>query len=107
MRTANGNPFNTFVSVINHEPSAKALRVRFREGRNGREVAGFNLFLSPYDMWTGALVSTGDGAKVITTDNSCTNPPFAAAGATREMAFSSAAYSGCERRWMARAATHA
>jgi hypothetical protein len=94
VRAANGNPFNTFVSVVNHHTSTKALRVRFREGRNGREVAGFNLFLSPYDTWTAALVATADGAKVITTDNSCTNPPFAAAGGTRELAFSSAAYSG-------------
>jgi hypothetical protein len=94
VRTANGNPFNTFVSVINHEATTKAVRVRFREGRNGREVANFNLFLSPYDTWTAALVATGDGAKAISTDNSCTNPPFAAAGSVREMVFSSAAYSG-------------
>jgi len=94
VRSTNGNPFNTFISVINHEATTKALRVRFREGRNGREVANFNLFLSPYDTWTGALVATGDGAKVISTDNSCTNPPFAPSGSAREVVFSSAAYSG-------------
>ena len=94
VRSANGNPFNTYVSVINHEPTTKALRVRFREGKNGREVAGFNLFLSPYDAWTASLVPTTDGAKAVTTDNSCTNPPFAAAGSQRELAFSSALYSG-------------
>jgi hypothetical protein len=94
VRSADGNPFNTYVSVINHEATTKALRVRFREGRNGREVAGFNLFLSPNDAWTTSLVPTADGAKAVTTDNSCTNPPFAGAGGQRELVFSSASYSG-------------
>src|SRR5258708_10718481 len=90
VRSVNGNAFNTYVSVINHEATAKALRVRFREGLNGREVAGFNLFLSPFDAWTGSLVPTGDGAKVVTTDNSCTNPPFTASGGRTELVFSHA-----------------
>ena len=94
VRSAGGNPFNTYVSVVNHEATTKALRVRFREGRNGREVAGFNLFLSPFDAWAASLVPTADGAKVVTIDNSCTNPPFAAAGGQRELVFSTALYSG-------------
>ena len=36
-------------------PEAKVIRVRFREGRNGREVLGFNLYLAPNDVWSGAL----------------------------------------------------
>jgi hypothetical protein len=94
VRSVNGNAFNTYVSVINHEATTKALRVRFREGLNGREVAGFNLFLSPFDAWTGSLVATADGAKVVTTDNSCTNPPFTASLGQREMVFSRALYTG-------------
>ncbi len=94
VRSAAGNPFNTYVSVINHEATTKALRVRFREGKNGREVAAFNLFLSPFDAWTGSLVPTADGAKVITTDHSCTNPPFSGSGGLRELVFSGASYSG-------------
>src|SRR5258708_2308798 len=76
VRSVNGNAFNTYVSVINHEATTKALRVRFREGLNGREVAGFNLFLSTFDTWTGSLVPTADVAKVVTTDNSCTTTTF-------------------------------
>ena len=33
--SAGGNAFNTYLSVVNHGVDAKALRVRFREGRNG------------------------------------------------------------------------
>lgn len=94
VRSAAGNPFNTLVSVINHEATPKVLRVRFREGRNGHAVANFNLYLSAYDMWTASVVPTGDGAKLVTGDQSCVNPAFAAAGGRRELAFSSAPYSG-------------
>ena len=70
----------TLVTVVNGTNVAKAVRVRFLEGYNAREVLGFNLFLSEYDVWT-AIVFTltdagiaGDGAAVVTTDRSCTAP---------------------------------
>lgn len=70
------NPFNTYLSIVNHAGDAKALRVRVREARNSREVASFNLFLSPNDAWTGAVVpvaSTG-GTQIVTADRSCLSP---------------------------------
>lgn len=70
-QSASGNPFNTYISVVNHAADAKAVRVRFREGRNGAEVRSFNLFLSPNDMWTGAVVPSGPGAMAISSDRSC------------------------------------
>lgn len=90
--TRNGN--NTLLSVVNTTGNAKAVKVRFLEGQNSREVLDFNLYLSPYDVWTAALL---DGSVVdtncdidnglglgengqcgvphlLTTDTSCTVP---------------------------------
>ena len=68
------NGFATLVSVTNTQNNTKMLKVRFREGMNGREVSNFNLFLAPEDTWTGAVVETADGARIITNDNSCVTP---------------------------------
>lgn len=75
-QSAEGNAFNTYVSVVNHAADAKALRVRFREGRLGKEVLAFNLFLGANDVWTGAVVPTPGGARLFSSDISCTDPPF-------------------------------
>jgi hypothetical protein len=79
-----GNAFNTFISVVNTTTDVKVVKVRFREGKNSAEVLDFNLYLSPNDVWTGAVVpSTSDvtsPAMLVTTDKSCTNPPIPAAG---------------------------
>lgn len=79
------NGFNTYMSIVNTTTDAKVLKVRFREGRASQEVIDFNLYLSPNDVWTAAVVpvdATNDSAaKVITFDKSCTNPAFPAGGA--------------------------
>ncbi len=79
----NGNAFNTLMSVVNTTASTKAIKVRFREGRNSAEVLDFNVFLSPFDVWTASITpgdvitgSTEWGAKIATADNSCTIPTF-------------------------------
>ena len=72
---AAGNAYNSLLSVVNTTSSAKAVKVRFLEGRNSREVLDFNLFLSSFDVWTAGIIPTsGGGAQVITHDNSCTIP---------------------------------
>jgi len=81
---------DTYLSVVNTTNSTKAVKVRFTEGKNSREVLDFNLYLSPYDVWTGAVVNTDTGAKLITADNSCTAPAIPAGG----VAFTNIAYSG-------------
>jgi hypothetical protein len=73
--TVNGGN-TTLVSVVNTTGAGKAVKVRFVEGKNSREVLDFNLYLSPYDVWTGsvfAIDATGP-AHLITADNSCTAP---------------------------------
>jgi hypothetical protein len=88
--------------VVNTSDKVKALKIRFSEGKNARELLDFNIYLDAFDVWTAALIpiiSTvttvgGDYAgqesvKLITADNSCVIPaingqeflPFAFTGA--------------------------
>jgi hypothetical protein len=67
----------TLISVVNTTGRTKAVKVRFLEGRNSREVLDFNLYLSPFDVWTASLTDIGNatGPGVLrTTDTSCTVP---------------------------------
>lgn len=98
----------TLLSVVNTTNNAKIVKVRFLEGKNSKEVLDFNLFLSPFDVWTGAVVPATSaaaanlpgytnpavdalgGAMLVTADRSCTNPKVPAVGA----AFRNFAYSG-------------
>jgi hypothetical protein len=79
--TVNGDQ-QTLLSVINTTSVGKAVKVRFLEGYNSREVLDFNLFLSPFDVWTATVFGLSDagiaglGAGIFTTDNSCTAPGF-------------------------------
>src|SRR5204863_9456876 len=78
---AAGNAYNSLLSVVNTDSSAKAVKVRFLEGRNSREVLDFNLFLSKHDVWTAAILpSSSGGALVGTLDKSCTLPPIPSGG---------------------------
>ena len=73
--TVNGGN-QTILSVVNTAPEVKAVKVRFLESRNSREVLDFNLYLSPFDVWTAAVFSVaaaGEGG-LVTNDNSCTVP---------------------------------
>ena len=84
VQSVNGNNYNTYLSVVNTTSQGKALKVRFREGKNSREVLDFNLFLSPNDVWTAAVVpadaTATSAGRIVTGDTSCTNPPIPAAG---------------------------
>jgi hypothetical protein len=64
---------DTLVSVVNTTNVGKAVKVRFLEGYNSREVLDFNLYLSAYDMWTAAVSQVSDegGAQINTADTSC------------------------------------
>lgn len=72
--TTNGGN-NTILSVVNTSENAKAVKVRFLEGQNSQEVLDFNLYMSPYDVWTAALFVNEDGLpSLATSDTSCTVP---------------------------------
>jgi hypothetical protein len=67
---------NTLISVVNTTSDVKAVKVRFLEGKNSAEVLDFNLYLSPFDVWTGAVIGLTNvgGGNLITGDKSCTVP---------------------------------
>lgn len=52
------NGLNTTYSIVNTTDETKAVKVRFLEGDHSLEVLDFNVYLSPYDVWTGALGAT-------------------------------------------------
>jgi len=76
------NGTDTLVSVVNTTANVKAVKVRFLEGENSREVLDFNLYMSPFDVWTAAVTNDDavGGARILTTDNSCTVPAIPEGG---------------------------
>ena len=83
---------DTYVSITNNSYRGIVAKVRFLEGRKGRPVLDFNLYLSAHDTWTAAISQTADngGAVLKTTDHSCTKPAIPASG----VAFSATGYDG-------------
>lgn len=76
----NGN--ETSMHIVNTTDDAKAVKVRFMEYVNSQEVLDFNLYLSEYDHFSFTIFAdpNGDGAAIITRDNSCTVPALGAEG---------------------------
>lgn len=78
----------TVLSVVNTTEQAKAVKVRFLEGYNSREVLDFNLYLSAYDVWVAAIADGGDLGyasqagvpHLVIPDTSCTVPYLYGAG---------------------------
>ncbi|MGL4232260.1 MAG: hypothetical protein ACRCWJ_12915 [Casimicrobium sp.] len=74
------NNVDTLISVVNSTNQGKAVKIRFREGKNSADVLDFNLYLSPQDVWTGSVSSIGDngngtgGARLKTGDTTCVFP---------------------------------
>jgi len=64
----------TVLSVVNTTDHAKAVKVRFKEGANSREVLDFNLYMSAWDVWTAAIVDNAGTPSLIVNDNTCTVP---------------------------------
>jgi len=90
--------YNSLLSVVNSTATAKAVKVRFLEGRNSREVLDFNLYLSAHDVWTTAIIPTKDASGndvggIYTTDKSCTVPIVSSSAAAPTL-FVNYAYTG-------------
>jgi hypothetical protein len=80
---------STLLSVVNTTSEGKAIKVRFLEAYNSREVLDFNLYMSPFDVWTAEVDKVGAGAGIATADNSCTVPAI-----TGTVPFVNYAYAG-------------
>lgn len=65
------NNNSTLLSITNTTGDFKAVKVRFLEGLNSAEVLDFHLYLSPKDVWSGSIVATAKGAKLLSNDTSC------------------------------------
>lgn len=65
---------DTLISIANHTPDVKALKVRLHEGENGRVIQAFNLYLGPYDFWSARIGEGFTEAEVFSTERSCTVP---------------------------------
>ena len=81
--TTNGGNI-TVLSVVNTSDDAKAVKVRFLEGENSREVLDFNMYMSAYDVWTAALYDDEGTPTMVTTDTTCTVPYIYGAGGVQE-----------------------
>jgi len=70
----NGNATN--MHIVNTTKQTKAVKIRFMEYKNSDEVLDFNVYLSPEDHFAFGVIKdpNGDGAAVITSDNTCTVP---------------------------------
>jgi len=66
---------DTLISIVNTTERGKAVKIRFIEALNSREVLDFNIYLSPFDVWTAAITANDDGGgKMLTADTTCTVP---------------------------------
>lgn len=76
--TINNGNFTT-LSIVNTTGDGKALKVAFKDGLDSSDIFDFNLYMSPYDVWTASVAAppgdTGTGIPLIATaDTSCTVP---------------------------------
>ncbi|MES2820456.1 MAG: hypothetical protein V4812_15900 [Pseudomonadota bacterium] len=71
---------DTYLSLLNSSNVPTKVMVRFRASTNSVLVFDFELFLAPHDQWTGGVTATADGAKLISSDQSCTRQRIPASG---------------------------
>jgi len=64
----------TVLEIANPLAHAKAVKLRVHEGRNGRVISQFNLYLAPSDRWTASLFAHDGRLAIVTNDASCTVP---------------------------------
>ena len=74
--------WTTLLGVTNTSNQVVAVKVRFREAYNSRDVFDFNVILSPYDLWTAWVTDSANGPVIRTEDTSCTVGNIVGTGAT-------------------------
>ncbi|WP_319424421.1 cell surface protein [Pulveribacter suum] len=72
--TQNGN-MSVFHVTNTDTDNGKVVKVRFRSAANSDDILDFQLFLSPGDVWTAAVLADENGlSQLVTSDNTCTVP---------------------------------
>ena len=75
--TQNGN-MSVFHVTNTDTDNGKVVKVRFRSAANSDDILDFQLYLSPGDVWTAAVLADADGlSQLVTSDNTCTVPHIA------------------------------
>lgn len=88
------NNYQTTLTFINTSADFLAVKFRFMEGYNSRDVLDFNVVMSPYDVYTGVVEaggSTGVQFRIPSTETTCTAPYLAPNGS---FAMNPVAYTG-------------
>ncbi|WP_020561101.1 hypothetical protein [Thiofilum flexile] len=73
----NANPgYVTNINLVNSTNETKAVKIRFREGKNSNDILNFNIYMSPEDVWTGTIRkdANSDAGAFTTLDRTCTMP---------------------------------
>ncbi len=90
--TVNGGQ-DTLLALVNMSADAKAVKVRFLEGYNSRDVLDVNVYLAAGDVWTAAVTDDGEGARLLVHDESCTVPAIESTP-EHSVAFTTRAFDG-------------
>jgi hypothetical protein len=92
------NGLDTVFTVTNTSDMTLAIKVRWREALNSREVRDFNVVLSPNDHWSAGVTDNGTGGALVRTfDKSCTSPILpnsTTVSGAREVGFTNVLFSG-------------
>ena len=64
----------TTMNLMNTSAKTLAVKVRFHEAKNSRDVLDFTVVMSPYDSWTAWVEDSAAGPVIKTVDTSCTSP---------------------------------
>jgi hypothetical protein len=68
--------FQTNLHIVNTQDAYKIVRIRFHESGHAQDVLDLNLYLSPYDVWTGVVRNVDGHANLISDDKTCTMPMY-------------------------------
>lgn len=82
----NAHPgYVTNINLVNSTDQTKAVKIRFREGKDSNDILNFNLYMSPEDVWSGTIRKDDKSAAGLfsTLDRSCTYPVRMAADCTQ------------------------
>jgi hypothetical protein len=89
------NGWDSLFNITNTGNKTVAIKVRFKEALNSRDVLDFTAVLSPKDVFTGWVTQTPNGPVFMTDDNTCTVPGIGPGTAyPNGFPFSSNAYGG-------------
>jgi hypothetical protein len=95
--TANGGN-DTLIAIANTTAHAKAVKVRFHEGYDGRGVLDLDVYLAPHAEWAASVTSGTDAAaaaRLLTSSDACTVPALTELpSGARSIDFSAAAFAG-------------